>query len=141
LRKERGEEKKPGRERYSRYVKTLVQVGEKSSDSFNKIVGQTIELIPFENPYDKKVNDSIRVQVLFRNVPLANALVSATYEGFTTKPDTYQQSVRTDSNGITTIHITQSGQWLVRTVHMQPIVDSKEADWESWWASITFEIK
>lgn len=141
LRKERGEETKPGRERYSRFVKTLVQVGNETSDSYKSIVGQTIELVPLDNPYDKKVNDSIRVQLFFRNTPLANALVSATYEGFTTKPDTYQQSLRTDSNGIAVFRLTHSGRWLIRTVHMLPLQDSKEADWESWWASVTFEIR
>jgi uncharacterized GH25 family protein len=141
LRKQRGEETHSGRERYSRYVKTLVQVGEKVSKTFKTIVGQTIELIPLENPYDKKVNDSIRVQLLFRNVPLAGALVSATYEGYTTKPDTYEQSVRTDAEGIATIRLTQGGRWLVRSVHMLPLDNSAEADWESWWTSLTFEVR
>ncbi|MBF8248276.1 MAG: Nickel uptake substrate-specific transmembrane region [Bacteroidetes bacterium] len=141
LRKERGEETKNGRERYSRYVKTLINAGDGNSESLDKVAGQTIELVPLDNPYSKKVGDAIRVQLLFRGKPLVNNLISSTYVGASDKPDTYAQSARTDENGLATVRLTHSGPWLVRTVHMLPLTDSKDADWESWWASITFEVR
>ena len=88
LRKKRGEENKPGRERYSRYVKTFIGAGTGENQTSNQIVGQLIELIPLDNPCDRRVGDSLRVQLLFRGKPLANALVASTYSGFTEKPDT-----------------------------------------------------
>ena len=141
LRKERGEEAKNGRERYSRYVKALINAGEGNSEALDKVVGQTIELVPLDNPYSKKVGDAIRVQLLFRGKPLVNNLISSTYAGASDKPDTYAQSARTDENGMATVRLTHPGPWLVRTVHMLPLPDNKDADWESWWASITFEVK
>jgi len=141
LRKERGEEAKNGRERYSRYVKTFVDAGVDNSEALDKVVGQAIELVPLDNPYTKKVEDSIRVQLLFRGKPLANHQISSTYAGASDKPDSYAQSARTDENGVVTVRLTHSGPWLVRTVHMLPLADSKDADWESWWASITFEVR
>ena len=141
LRKERGEETKNGKERYSRYVKTLIDAGDGNTEALNKVVGQTIELVPLDNPYTKQVGDAIRVQLLFRGKPLVNHLISSTYAGASDKPDTYAQSARTDERGVVTLHLTHSGPWLVRTVHMLPLPDNKDADWESWWASITFEVR
>jgi uncharacterized GH25 family protein len=94
-----------------------------------------------DNPFTRRVGDSVRVRLLFRGEPLAHALVSSTYAGATDKPDTYAQSARTDANGICTVRLTHQGPWLVRTVHMLPLSGDKDADWESWWASLTFEAR
>lgn len=141
LRKQRGETEKTGRERYSRYVKTLVQVGDRISGSINKVIGQKIEIVPLVNPYTFKVGDSIQVQVLFDGKPLQNGLISGTYAGFTDKPDTYAQGVRTDKHGKAVFRLTHAGPWMVRIVHMVPLQNSPDADWESFWASLTFEVK
>ncbi len=141
LRKERGEETKNGRERYSRYVKTFIQAGEGGAEASDATVGQTIELVLLDNPYAKTVGDSIRARLLFRGKPLTHTLVSSTYVGATDKPDTYAQSGRTDENGVVTVRLTHPGPWLVRTVHMLPLANSKDADWESWWSSLTFDVK
>lgn len=140
LRKKRGETDKPGREQYSRYVKTLVQVGSEVSTSISKVVGQKIEIVPLENPYKLTIGDSFAVQVLFDGKPLPDALISATYAGFTKRADTYEQSVRTDERGTAVFHLTHRGPWLVRVVQMVPLENSADADWESFWASLTFEI-
>ena len=141
LRKQRGESDKPGRERYSRYVKTLVQVGNRAIDSVDRVLQQKIEIVPRQNPYKLAIGDSFVVVVLFDGKPLQNALVSGTYAGFTNKPDTYAQSVRTDNRGTAVFRLTNKGPWLVRVVHMVPLVNSPEADWESFWASLTFEVR
>ena len=141
LRAERNEQGKPGRERYSRYLKTLVAAGKGEEESVKSIVGQSMELVPLDNPYLKKRGESVRFRLLFRGEPLEDALVSATYAGATKKADTYAQSARTDRNGIVTFRLTNTGAWLVRTVHMLPTTGLREADWESWWASVTFDVR
>ena len=32
------------------------------------------------------------------------------------------------------------GVWLVKAVHMVPLPKGQDADWESFWASLTFEL-
>ncbi len=49
-----GETDKQGRERYSRYIKTLLQVGDKRTDVYKKKLGMKLEIMPLENPYSKK---------------------------------------------------------------------------------------
>ncbi|MCI0706191.1 MAG: DUF4198 domain-containing protein [Ignavibacteriae bacterium] len=93
-----------------------------------------------DDPAAAKVGDTLRVRLLYRGAPLVRAKISATYTGATSKPDTYAQSIRTDKNGVASFKLTHAGAWLIRTVHMLPS-ESAEADWESWWASITFEIQ
>jgi len=94
-RKDRKEENKPGRERYSRYIKTFVTTGQGDDNAYRHIIGQALEMVPLENPYAKKIGDTIRVRLLFHGKPVERAKISATYQGASKKPGTYAQSVRT----------------------------------------------
>jgi hypothetical protein len=33
------------------------------------------------------------------------------------------------------------GMWLIKAVHMVPAAAGSRADWASYWASLTFELK
>ena len=45
-----GEDRKPGRERYSRYVKCLIQVAARSDDTWKKLVEHRLEIEPITDP-------------------------------------------------------------------------------------------
>ncbi len=140
LRAQKGLNNSEGREKYTRYTKVFLQVGPLQNDLYKKIVGHKIEIMPQMNPYRLKVGDKLPVKLQFEGRPLAGALVSATSEGFQGKSE-YPQRVRTDQDGLASVTLTASGPWLIRTVHMLPCADVKEADWESYWGSITFEVR
>lgn len=36
--------------------------------------------------------------------------------------------------------LTEPGAWLFTTIHMIPAPEGLDADWESFWASLTFEL-
>ncbi len=140
LRRERKEDTKPGRERYSRYLKTFVTQGTGNQDAYRHVVGQRIELIPLENPAAKKIGDTLRVRLLYEGKPVQGAKVSAVYSGAKVKPGSYTQSYRTNKEGVALIRLTHPGIWLVRTVYMIP-AESPDVNWESFWASMTFEVR
>jgi uncharacterized GH25 family protein len=140
LRRERKEENKPGRERYSRYLKTFISVGSGNQEAYRHVIGQRIELIPLENPAGKKVGDTLRVRLLYEGKPIQGAKVSATHSNAKQKPGAYVQSVRTNKEGVAAFRLTQKGVWLIRTVYMIP-AESPDVDWESFWASMTFEVR
>jgi uncharacterized GH25 family protein len=140
LRKERKEDTKAGRERYSRYLKTFVSQGIGNEDAYRHIVGQRIELIPLENPAAKKVGDTLRVRLLYEGKPVQGAKISAIYSGAKVKPGSYTQSYRTNKEGVALVRLTNPGIWLVRTVYMIP-AERPDVDWESFWASMTFEVR
>jgi hypothetical protein len=47
---------------------------------------------------------------------------------------------QSDRDGRAAFKIEEPGAWLVKAVHMVPAPAGSNADWESFWASLTFEI-
>ncbi|HSE41209.1 MAG TPA: DUF4198 domain-containing protein [Acidobacteriota bacterium] len=131
-----GNENTEGRERYSRFIKTFVQVGTEKSDHFTKPLGFKIEIIPKQNPSGLHVGDELDVLVLFEGQPLASNRVMVTYDKYSTTPEDYAQILETDSSGNVRIKITHSGLWLVRTNRMIALSGDQKADWESFWSNI-----
>jgi uncharacterized GH25 family protein len=135
-RKRRGESGKEGRERYSRYIKALLQVGTMLDDTYRRELGLKLEITPLANPYAKKVGDTLTFAVTFEGQPLAGRAVFADSRGSAT------QKMITDAQGRVTMRIAQPGLWLVRLVYMQRCqADCGEADWESYWGAFSFGAK
>ena len=131
-----GESKRPGRERYARFLKSLLQVGGRSDDTYKKRTGLKLELIPQANPYSKKVGDLISFQVVLDNAPLAG------YTVFADNRQTGKKKLLTDKNGKFTFKLDAPGLWLTRLVFMRRCkVDCGDADWESFWASFSFGVE
>ena len=70
------------------------------------------------------------------SAPLAGALVVA----FNQRSPYHRLRARSDQNGRATFAIDEPGPWLVKAVHMVPAAAGTNADWESFWASLTFEM-
>ena len=124
------------RERFYRCAKALVSVGNDAKGAFDKPLGFTLELIPRSNPYALRAGGKLPIALLFRGKPIANILVVAM-----NRDDPADQiAVRTDAKGRATIAVKRPGFWLIKAVHMQAAPAGAGVDWESWWASITFEL-
>lgn len=135
-RAKRGESKSEASERYSRYLKSLLQVGDKRTDVYKKSLGMKLEIMPLENPYAKKVGDKIKFQIFFDGKPLADRTI------FADNRDSETQKTKTDKDGKATFKLDRSGLWIVRLVTMQRCTaDCGEAVWESFWGAITFGVK
>jgi len=143
-RKRSGEESKPAKEKYSKHVKALFQVGKVPSDDFKTVLGYPVEFIPQNNPYSLKTGDELTVQLLHNGIPLANQLVYASYQGHhghaEDGPHIEAFKVRTDNNGLVTIKLMNTGHWYFLTIY---IIKSNENafDYESNWDTLTFELK
>ena len=46
----------------------------------------------------------------------------------------------TDARGIARFKLEAEGLWLIRLVHLLPCQECPDVDWESYWASYTFEL-
>lgn len=137
LREKKGDLDKPSRELYSRCAKTLIQVGDKTDNTFKKNTGMPLEIIPLQNPYLAKIGDKMTVKVLFQGKPLADKMVVTWNKTATTK--TRQQKLRTDAKGNMTFTLDEKGQWMVSTVHMIELTDNPEGNYQSFWGNLTFE--
>ncbi len=138
LREQSGEANREARERYSRYLKSLVQAGSRHDETYRREIGFRLEIIPQANPYRLKPGDALKVKVLFEGKPLPNAKVFADNRE---EGDTRTQRAKTLGDGIVKFKIDRAGLWLLRLVHMRRCENQAEADWESFWAAYTFGAK
>jgi uncharacterized GH25 family protein len=132
----RHESGKPGNEVYSRCAKSLVAGGGAGEAGFDRVLGLTLELVAESNPLKLKAGETMRLRLLHEGRPLSGALVKLTAQD---EPDGAEQA-RTDRDGRVSFRLQRKGVWLARVVHMIPAPAETGADWESLWASLTFEI-
>ncbi len=134
----KGISNRPVVEKYAKHVKALLQVGNERSEECYADLGYPIEFMPLQNPYDLKVGDIIDFQLMFQGEPLANAVVHFGYEGSDKALEAFGSI--TDDDGEFSFELSKAGQWYVGTIHM---LESSEAglDYESHWATLTFEIR
>ncbi len=132
--------KKEQRERYSRYIKCLVQSGKSNEDTSYKIItGHQFEIILLQNPYRIQIGKSLQAQVFFKGIPLANKVI--TIRNRTGGESATRQLSRTNANGICTFMINRKGDWFIHATQMIKCPEPSEADWESYWTSYSFGIK
>jgi len=135
-RAKRGETQKPDRERFFRFAKAIVRTKDAPSAPTAKLsqpFGYRYELIPESDPM---ANAPLRVRLLFEGKPLANALVVAIQRD---DPASSRLKARTDAAGRVTFSLPKGGVWMVKSVRMVPAPAGLNIDWESLWASLTFE--
>jgi len=107
------------RERFYRYAKSIV-----GSGAVTKPLGYRLELIPS--------TDLSRFQLLFEGKPLPNALV------FALSRDGKHLTARTDRAG-RVVFALDEGVWLIKSTRIAAAPADSGFDWESLWASLTFE--
>lgn len=133
-----GESGKPGRERYSKYAKALLVVG--AGDGFARhAVGHIIEIIPEADPYRLKPGDSLPIRVLFQGKPAEDLQVQTAWAA----KGKSQMAIagRTGREGRLRVPLHAAGLWRIHTIKMQRCAEPATADWESFWASVTFELR
>jgi hypothetical protein len=137
-RKKKGELGKDVRERYSKHVRAVFQVGDGLTDDYRKPFGYPVEIIPQQNPYSLRVGQHVEVLCTLDGRPIAGQFIMAGWESKGGKLRSL--SARTDERGIARIRLGGSGKWFVKFIHMTPL-DDPQLNYESKWASLTFEIR
>ena len=138
-RRKDGEWEKPARELYHKHVKAMIQVGNARSEHYATALGYPAELIPLENPYSLKRGATLRVRTLVDGKPAANQYVL--YGGRTpTEGRIEQRNVRSDGDGVARIPLSAAGTWFVKFINMAR-VQSDTIDYESKWATLTFQVR
>ncbi|NJO12856.1 MAG: DUF4198 domain-containing protein [Gammaproteobacteria bacterium] len=133
------------RERYTKHAKAIFQVGKPLTDDFKHKLDYKAEIFVEQNPGAVKVGDEMSIVVLFEGKPLVNQQVYVSHATFPEPPkadipELSAYSLRTDQDGRAKFKITTKDKWYVQLIHMQK-VDDEDADYESNWSTITFEIK
>jgi uncharacterized GH25 family protein len=133
-----GEAGRPAVERYTKWAKTVVEVGEEapSEDAWATAVGDRLEIVPLEPPNRVRPGESLRLRVLYAGTPLTGAAIVG---GRAAGPPN-EIAVSTDDRGEAAVNLSTSGRWYVRAIHMIRVEDDPQVQWESFWATLTFEV-
>jgi len=138
LRAQRSERDKPVHEVYSRCAKSLLAVGGRDDGlDAKKPIGLRLEIVPQTSIYGLKRGQALEVQLLYENRPLVGAQLMA----FSKKKPKDRLLQRTDAEGRARFVLPHADVWLLSAVHMIPAPPDAKADWESFWASLSFETK
>ena len=121
------------REQYSRCAKALIAAPQGEAAAPDQDFHCALELIAESNPYK---DGDLKLRLLFRNAPVEGVLVAA----FSKSDPTNKIKLRTDKDGRVMFKPPRSGVWLVKAVHMIAQARFVRGDWESFWASLTFEV-
>ena len=136
LRARRNETGAKAHEVFSRCAKSLVLSGSAKEGQADRPLGFTLELVAERNPYAIRAGQDLPVRLTYENRPLAGALVVA----MNRLNPSEKLSARTDHDGRVRFRLPRGGMWLVKAVHMIPAPAGSNAEWASFWASLTFEL-
>lgn len=145
---ERGLPSKNFRENYTRFAKSLVQVGPYKGDgsSEDHAVGLPIELVAMNSPFESG-RERLEVQLLRSGRPLENIQIATFQRNI--DGSVSRRLTRSDANGVAGILIDSSGFFLVSAVQMEAIDPEQTAEavngripvWQSLWASLSFRLQ
>ncbi len=126
------------KEGYSRFAKTLVALGAEPSGR-DQPTGLKIELVALAHPLALKATDPMPVQLLYEGRPLEGARIKV-FVGVGTE---FVHQINTDKEGKALIPAGGPGPYLLNAIHMTEPQGSeareKNAHWESFWASLTYQ--
>ncbi len=123
----RGESRKAGTEMFARSAKSLLYTGSGKGAHATRPLGFRFEIVPETDPST--------VRLLFEGKPVEGALVFAIHRD---DPSARVQ-VRSDRKGRAALQLPKRGVWLIKSLHMIPAPPDSGVEWESIWASLTFE--
>jgi uncharacterized GH25 family protein len=95
-----------------------------------------LELVAGKNPYADPTGD-LPVTLLWRGTPIPDIQIRV----FQDNGSVSDTTTRTDAAGRAAISLRGGGKFLLNAVHMQEAPPQRSAAWESYWASLTFEVR
>src|SRR5882724_10311644 len=137
LRARRNQTGAPAHELFSRCAKSLVLSGSSNEQQADRQLGFTLELVAERNPYALRAGEDLPVRLTYQSRPLAGALVTA----MNRLNPAEKLTARTDNEGRVRFRLRPGGMWLIKAVHMLPAPAGSNAEWTSFWASLTFEMR
>lgn len=140
VRRQAGTPDAPGRERYTRHVKTILNARGPSASVALTRTGMILEIVP-ETALDHLApGGTLPVRAFYKDAPYADAPICATHEGRDGGHDVYAWCGRLDGAGRARVPITAAGWQMIRASKMVPVKGDPKADWHSYWTNLTFHV-
>jgi uncharacterized GH25 family protein len=106
-------------------------------EMYRKRVGFRYEILPMTNPGLLKSGDYLECRLLWEGKPSPHSLVKVWSH---TGNRIFLQNIYTEDDGTLKFPISSTGPWMVSAVKMIKS-EKQEADYESFWASLTFGVE
>ena len=126
----------PVHELFARCAKSLILSGAPQAAAGDRVLGFTLELVAERNPYTLHAGEDLPVRLTYEHRPLAGTQVVA----MSRSNPAAKLTARTDADGRVHFRMNRGGLWLIKAVHMIPAPAGSQADWASYWASLTFQM-
>jgi ketosteroid isomerase-like protein len=133
--------------RYTKYAKTLVEVGAGGPRVATRRAGHPLEFVPLGDPSSLRAGDTIAVLLLFDGQPMPDAKVHAGVVSMTPGAalddlagTERHMELATNPDGRVRIPLGEAGLWNLRTLQIMPAPPGSGADWDSHWATLVFDI-
>ena len=124
------------RELYSKHAKAYVSVGQPEGDrSWAEPAGMALEIVPEKDPTALRPGDELPVRLLRNGQPVASFAIGLVGPG-----NAHGVLKTTDGEGRATFPIGKAGRWLLRATDVRRST-KPQADWESDFATLTFEVR
>ena len=127
-------------EKYSKHVKAILQVDKNKTNHYEQKLGYPIEFVPLQNPFEVKPGDDLSFRLLLDGKPLSDQTVHFSHRNPNSESSNDESSSKTDKDGVVTIPVNEIGKWYIATIHITESTE-KGIDYESNWATLTFEIR
>jgi hypothetical protein len=124
------------REKYTWYLKSLVEVEKNSPNGFEKPLNDEFEIVLKDNPYKGNYGQDMVAQVRLKGKPVANVVVLF-YIRTLAGANIFAQKLSSDKEGQIYFKLSREGIYLLRALYTEPSKD-KGADFETWMATYTF---
>lgn len=128
-----------GTEIYSRRGKAIIQVGAlgaKDPDYLRRPLGQTLEIIPDENPQRVKQGAPMSARIFYRGEPAKGVTVNLV--DIQSDQGKVQQDTSNET-GQVTFNRPDKGEWMLHAVWSAPIQNAR-ADYETIFSSLSFSL-
>ena len=122
-----------GTELYSRRAKVLLQAGERLTGNVTRPLGQTLEIVPLQNPLALDEGAPLDLMVLFRGEPLIGAQLSA--QGLDGSGEA--ERFTTSADGVVRVAAPGDEAMLYAVVWGVPAPRDRRADYITIFASLT----
>lgn len=131
------------RRTYAKYAKTLLRIGngKGAAKLYQRPLGHRLEIVAEADPFSLKPGGTLPLRLLFDGKPLVGARIVIGSMATATATQSNMPGVRTDSQGHADLQLDKiGGPHYVHALHMIPATGRPDVEWDSFWATLTFEV-
>jgi uncharacterized GH25 family protein len=134
-RRQNGDTVKAGLENYQYNAKIILQVGNKTNNTYKQKTGLPIDIIPAEHPYTVSKDGNFKAKIFFWNKVLKNTKVTVSHR---VGGKTSQLDLVTNDEGEIKFFLSPEGEWMLSCVKMVRLENDLKAEWQRYQSTLTW---